>query len=145
MTTIPFEPELPPVTNWMTLSPSDNKPHSMSTVIENTKATIARIDTNTSSSKIITSTTEVPTPANTPPQENSPVYENEAFAHNPFAKPSGYVPASTRLQRMIKETDRLIVCPGVYDGLSARVAHEVGFDALYMVRRKTPDIPQCRV
>ncbi|KAI9661822.1 MAG: hypothetical protein M1821_009061 [Bathelium mastoideum] len=42
------------------------------------------------------------------------------------------VPASTRLQRMIKETNELIVCPGVYDGLSARTAIEVGFDSLYM-------------
>lgn len=28
----------------------------------------------------------------------------------------------------------MIVCPGVYDGFSARIALEVGFDALYMVR-----------
>ncbi|KAF2231538.1 oxaloacetate acetylhydrose [Viridothelium virens] len=33
---------------------------------------------------------------------------------------------------MIKETNELIVCPGVYDGLSARTAIEVGFDSLYM-------------
>lgn len=43
------------------------------------------------------------------------------------------LPASTRLQKMIKETNELIVCPGVYDGLSARTAIEVGFDSLYMV------------
>lgn len=35
---------------------------------------------------------------------------------------------------MIDETDELIVCPGVYDGLSARIAIRVGFSALYMVR-----------
>jgi len=35
---------------------------------------------------------------------------------------------------MLTETDDLIVCPGVYDGLSARLALTVGFDALYMVR-----------
>ncbi|KAF2725666.1 oxaloacetate acetylhydrose [Polychaeton citri CBS 116435] len=33
---------------------------------------------------------------------------------------------------MIRDTEKLIVCPGVYDGLSARIAHEVGFDSLYM-------------
>ena len=42
--------------------------------------------------------------------------------------------ASTKLQTLIKEKEGLIVCPGVYDGLSARVALQVGFDALYMVR-----------
>jgi len=35
---------------------------------------------------------------------------------------------------MLENTDDLIVCPGVYDGLSARIAINVGFDALYMVR-----------
>lgn len=53
----------------------------------------------------------------------------------PVAAPvttSPFVPASTRLQNMLKNTNDLIVCPGVYDGLSARTALEVGFDALYM-------------
>lgn len=62
----------------------------------------------------------------------------ESSADSPVEKrlyvpPIPMVPASTRLQKMIYETDELIVCPGVYDGLSARTAHEVGFDALYMV------------
>ena len=34
---------------------------------------------------------------------------------------------------MIREPGEIILCPGVYDGLSARVALSVGFDALYMV------------
>jgi hypothetical protein len=38
-----------------------------------------------------------------------------------------------KLRKMIFETNQLIVCPGVYDGLSARTAIEVGFNALYMV------------
>lgn len=33
-------------------------------------------------------------------------------------------------QRLTK--DDIIVCPGVYDGLTARIALQVGFDALYM-------------
>ncbi|KKY21646.1 putative carboxyphosphonoenolpyruvate [Diplodia seriata] len=33
---------------------------------------------------------------------------------------------------MLEETDDLIVAPGVYDGVSARAALEVGFNALYM-------------
>jgi len=42
---------------------------------------------------------------------------------------------ATKLRKMIFETKELIVCPGVYDGLSARTAIEVGFDAMYMVSR----------
>ncbi|KAI7971284.1 hypothetical protein EIK77_007338 [Talaromyces pinophilus] len=33
---------------------------------------------------------------------------------------------------MLNETDELIVCPGVYDGLSARIALQLGFSAMYM-------------
>ncbi|KAK8108254.1 Isocitrate lyase/phosphorylmutase [Apiospora kogelbergensis] len=40
--------------------------------------------------------------------------------------------AATALRKMLLETKELIICPGVYDGLSARTAIEVGFDALYM-------------
>ena len=40
---------------------------------------------------------------------------------------------STKLQRLLKETDEIIVCPGVYDGFSARIALSVGFKAMYMV------------
>ena len=43
------------------------------------------------------------------------------------------LPPSTRLQRYLKETDELIVCPGVYDGFSARIAISVGYKAMYMV------------
>jgi hypothetical protein len=39
-----------------------------------------------------------------------------------------------KLRKMIFETNELIICPGVYDGLSARTAIDVGFNALYMVR-----------
>ena len=41
--------------------------------------------------------------------------------------------AATKLRRQLKETDDLILLPGVYDGFSARIAIEVGFDGLYMV------------
>ncbi|KAI2463931.1 oxaloacetate Acetylhydrolase [Annulohypoxylon bovei var. microspora] len=37
-----------------------------------------------------------------------------------------------KLRKMLFETDELIVCPGVYDGLSARTAMELGFQAMYM-------------
>jgi hypothetical protein len=43
------------------------------------------------------------------------------------------LPPCTRLQRFLKETDDILVCPGVYDGFSARIALSVGFKAMYMV------------
>jgi hypothetical protein len=42
--------------------------------------------------------------------------------------------SATRLRNNLETGAGLIVCPGVYDGLSARIALDVGFDALYMVR-----------
>ncbi|KAL1638674.1 hypothetical protein SLS58_008706 [Diplodia intermedia] len=46
---------------------------------------------------------------------------------------TGYLPASTRLRRRIFDhPDRIVVCPGVFDGFSARVAMSVGFEGLYM-------------
>ena len=41
--------------------------------------------------------------------------------------------AATSLRHTLENTQSLISAPGVYDGLSARVALNVGFDALYMV------------
>ncbi len=38
-----------------------------------------------------------------------------------------------KLRKMLEQTDELIICPGVYDGLSARTAIELGFNAMYMV------------
>ena len=40
---------------------------------------------------------------------------------------------ASKLRRQLRDTSELIVCPGVYDGLSARIAMELGFKALYMV------------
>lgn len=47
--------------------------------------------------------------------------------HTEFLSPA------TSLKRRLQNTKDLIVCPGVYDGFSARIALSVGFDALYMV------------
>lgn len=51
----------------------------------------------------------------------------------PNLEPATNLPASTRLRKMLLNTNKLVVCPGVYDGLSARIALDVGFDAMYMV------------
>lgn len=41
-------------------------------------------------------------------------------------------PASL-LRRQIASKDEIVICPGVYDGLSARIALHAGFKTLYMV------------
>lgn len=42
--------------------------------------------------------------------------------------------AATVLRKRIEDpAHEIVVCPGVYDGFSARIALEVGFDAMYMV------------
>jgi 2-methylisocitrate lyase-like PEP mutase family enzyme len=43
-------------------------------------------------------------------------------------------PAAAILRDMLADPERTIVCPGVYDGLTARIALDVGHDILYMVR-----------
>lgn len=42
------------------------------------------------------------------------------------------ISAASKLRRALRGED-IIVAPGVYDGFSARIALEVGFDAVYMV------------
>ncbi|KAL8698949.1 MAG: hypothetical protein Q9224_001620, partial [Gallowayella concinna] len=39
---------------------------------------------------------------------------------------------ATRLKHKLQHNKDLIVCPGVYDGLSARIAQTVGFETMYM-------------
>lgn len=54
--------------------------------------------------------------------EGAPVSpEHEAFS------------GAKKLRYILEHTNELIVCPGVYDGLSARTAIELGFKSLYMV------------
>ena len=48
--------------------------------------------------------------------------------------PTQFLTPATVLKNRLQNTKDLIVCPGVYDGFSARIALSVGFDALYMVR-----------
>ena len=38
-----------------------------------------------------------------------------------------------KLRAMLADPDKIIVGPGVYDGFTARIALQAGFDCLYMV------------
>lgn len=55
----------------------------------------------------------------------------EALDAEPFA-------GAKKLRYLLDHTDELVVCPGVYDGLSARTAIELGFKSLYMVSDPPP-------
>lgn len=77
---------------------------------------------NKNSSVHVESIEVTPSPPSTPTKQVSPKLYQEEF-----------LSSATRLKKRIEETDELIVCPGVYDGFSARIALHVGFTALYMV------------
>ncbi|KAJ5413756.1 Isocitrate lyase [Penicillium cosmopolitanum] len=63
--------------------------------------------------------------------EKDGFYEVNGMRHEPSV--SLYViPAASKLRRMLKDSKDLIICPGVYDGLSARIAMELGFKSMYM-------------
>jgi 2-methylisocitrate lyase-like PEP mutase family enzyme len=53
--------------------------------------------------------------------------------HSSKVKACAPLTGAGRLREMLKDPSKLIVCPGVYDGLSARLALSAGFDAMYMV------------
>jgi len=44
--------------------------------------------------------------------------------------------AAAKLRAQLADTSKIIVCPGVQDGLSARVCLQQGFETLYMVKRQ---------
>lgn len=64
---------------------------------------------------------------------------NTANGKHPLA-----LPAATRLRRMLNK-EEIIVAPGVYDGFSARIAHEVGFDCIYMVNHASQTYLLCQL
>lgn len=55
--------------------------------------------------------------------------------------PQERIPASKRLRQMLSDPRKAVFAPGVYDGVSARVALAQGYDCLYMVRRAS----RCKV
>ncbi|KAL4767495.1 oxaloacetate acetylhydrolase [Aspergillus nidulans var. acristatus] len=63
--------------------------------------------------------------------EQSGSYKVNGVHHEPTVT-LNIATGATKLRRYLKETNEMIVCPGVYDGLSARIAMELGFKALYM-------------
>ena len=64
---------------------------------------------------------------------NLPAVENANHDTVATIRLTEFLSPATVLKRRLERTKDLIVCPGVYDGFSARIALSVGFDALYMV------------
>ncbi|KAL8882429.1 MAG: hypothetical protein Q9198_000573 [Flavoplaca austrocitrina] len=69
----------------------------------------------------------------------SPPAATEGYQDTVQTSPTNVVPPlahplspATRFKQKLRYTNDLIVCPGVYDGLSARIAQAVGFETLYM-------------
>ncbi|KAL8931192.1 MAG: hypothetical protein Q9211_007155, partial [Gyalolechia sp. 1 TL-2023] len=70
----------------------------------------------------------------------SPADATEGYQDTVQTSPTTVVPhplaqslsPATRLKHKLRYTNDLIVCPGVYDGLSARIAQSAGFETLYM-------------
>ncbi|KAF7179135.1 hypothetical protein CNMCM7691_008066 [Aspergillus felis] len=59
------------------------------------------------------------------------LYEIDGENHEPTIS-LNMIPGAIKLRRRLCDHGELIVCPGVYDGLSARIAMQLGFEALYM-------------
>ena len=47
--------------------------------------------------------------------------------------PSQQLTAAARLRELLSDSSHTVVAPGVYDGISARLALAQGFECLYMV------------
>lgn len=58
--------------------------------------------------------------------------ENQVNGYLDSEEPSWRSAASV-LRDLLNNSDETIVCPGVYDGLTARIALRAGFKCLYMV------------
>ncbi|KAJ7590616.1 Phosphoenolpyruvate/pyruvate domain-containing protein [Mycena floridula] len=57
---------------------------------------------------------------------------NFKLALFPLTIMSGPIRGSTRLRKLLEDPKHLVVAPGVFDGMTARSALGVGFEALYM-------------
>lgn len=53
--------------------------------------------------------------------------------------------AATKLRQLLEDPNGFVTAPGVYDGLSARLALAAGFDALYMVNTTHPNLARHRL
>ena len=69
--------------------------------------------------------------------EQDGIYEVNGARQDPVINLQ-MVTGSSKLRKQLRDSDELIICPGVYDGLSARIAINMGFKAMYMVCPPSP-------
>lgn len=55
-------------------------------------------------------------------------------------KSSAPLTGGKRLRELLSDPSNVVVCPGVFDGLTARLALAAGFDAMYMVSNRSMGI-----
>ena len=123
----------PPITPPNNESPSYNNSNQAvsksGTTIDHLKETEPRHDishwTVQGQAKSIEGVNGSPTPGHEDSNANIPPSMDQS--------PSTALSPATRLKHKIQNTNEFIVCPGVYDGLSARIGMAVGFETLYMV------------
>jgi hypothetical protein len=65
--------------------------------------------------------------------ELNPRTKEKLITHDTMAEMKRPKTAAQRLRELITDKSKIVNCPGVYDGLTARLALREGFDCLYMV------------
>lgn len=83
--------------------------------------------------ELVVPVVESPVIETSTPKDVEPVLESTSTVS--IRAPPTYdphAPASTRLRHIIKNSKDILVCPGVYDGLSARIALSLDFKGMYM-------------
>lgn len=78
-----------------------------------------------------------PAPTVVPPRLPSPPPFPPARIAPSWGAPPSDADMSGRLRHLIAQRGKPLICPGVYDGLTAKIAIEQGFKALYIVRATT--------
>ncbi len=63
--------------------------------------------------------------------------QQKAYTKMASLLPATPVRAATRLRQLLKDREKILICPGVYDGITARIALSLGFETLYMVEDLT--------
>ena len=68
---------------------------------------------------------------------NVGIRSNEAVINNEreqtFSMSLRPLTGAKRLRELLQDPNHLVLCPGVFDGLTARLALATGFEAIYMV------------
>ncbi|KAI4197309.1 MAG: hypothetical protein LQ348_002184 [Seirophora lacunosa] len=130
-TTVPATPPAsPPNGRSDSESPSSDDPPSSSTTPPVDEA-VPQDVLPISATKLADKSDEEATPASTDGYQDT-IQTSPTPAATVFPSAAHSLSPATRLKHKLQHTNGLIVCPGVYDGLSARIAQAVGFETLYM-------------